>query len=264
MALAQPLLDVFDPSDRFLKRLFAPFSQQTSSDATNLNAAPFNCTQSVILLNYFLLLVPARGIIQYFILYLQSRFLYFQMVNISEKRKSRITLFQKHMRHFIVNIFWHLGKLVFWRRKKVQTCSRWPCLVLAKLTHYFYYHHHHYLYILSHNHDYHIMNSGKLPTSNSATFFCNYCKRPLTLPPPATSTVQFELWSFPYDDDGLAQHLKYWWQWWRKMWTMETFSRVELHPLVSPNSQNKQEGNPAESNPYMCRQQWPCGNFAPS
>ena len=97
MALAQPLLDVFDPSDRFLKRLFAPFSQQTSSDATNLNAAPFNCTQSVILLNYFLLLVPARGIIQYFILYLQSRFLYFQMVNISEKRKSRMTLFQKHI-----------------------------------------------------------------------------------------------------------------------------------------------------------------------
>ena len=97
MALAQPLLDVFDPSDRFLKRLFAPFSQQTSSDATNLNAAPFNCTQSVILLNYFLLLVPAREMIQYFISYLQSRFLYFQMVNISEKRKSRITLFQKHM-----------------------------------------------------------------------------------------------------------------------------------------------------------------------
>ena len=183
MALAQPLLDVFDPSDRFLKRLFAPFSQQTSSDATNLNAAPFNCTQSVILLNYFLLLVPARGIIQYFILYLQSRFLYFQMVNINEKRKSRITLFQRHMRHFIVNIFWHLGKLVLWSRKKVQTCSRWPCLVLAKLTHYFYYHHHHYLYILSHNHDYHIMNSGKLPTSNSATFFAitanGLCKIPI-------------------------------------------------------------------------------------
>ena len=128
MALAQPLLDVFDPSDRFLKRLFAPFSQQTSSDATNLNAAPFDCTQSVILLNYFLLLVLAREMIQYFISYLQSRFLYFQMVNISEKRKSRITLFQKHMRHFIVNIFWHLGKLVFEEEKRCKPVQDDPAL----------------------------------------------------------------------------------------------------------------------------------------
>ena len=33
---------------------------------------------------------------------------------------------------------------------------------------------------------------------------------------------------------------------------METFSRVELHPLVSPNSQNKQEGNPAERAAHTC------------
>ena len=33
------------------------------------------------------------------------------------------------------------------------------------------------------------------------------------------------------------------------MWTMETFSRVELHPLVSPNSQNKQGGKSGREQP---------------